>query len=121
MRQASAMAEKMIDGRKRVIQVRVAVDRSRDAGKSYIRCIDAHDQSAAGAGAWSGARFAAHRDYFQIDILEINGDMDAPEAGMGAAVASVAASWIAYGVNWADADLGDTCGWSLRRSFNGMT
>jgi hypothetical protein len=51
------------------------------------RCVDEHDQSAAGAGAWSGARFARHRvdrDYFQIDILEINGDIDTPEAGMGA-------------------------------------
>jgi hypothetical protein len=113
------MAEKLIDGRKRVIEVRVAVDRPNEAGKSYIRCVAEHDRSSAGAGAWSGARFArdrVDRDYFQIDILEINGDTDAPEAGMGAAVASVAATWIAYGIDWTDADLGDTYGWSLRRS-----
>jgi hypothetical protein len=118
VRHASAMAEKVIDGRKLVIQVRVAVDRPQDADQSYIRCVDEHHRSAAGAGAWSGARFARHRvdrDYFQIDILEINGNVDAPEAGMGAAVASVAATWIAYGVDWTDAELGDTHGWSLRR------
>jgi hypothetical protein len=116
------MAEKVIDGRKCVIEVRVAVDRPRDAGKSYIRCVDKHDRSAAGAGAWSGARFARHwvdRDYFQIDILEISGDIDVPEAGMGASVASCAAIWIAYGVDWTDADLGDTHGWSLRRPVAG--
>lgn len=118
MRHGSAITEKVIDGRKRVIEVRVAVDRPNDVGKSYIRCADKHDRSAAGAGAWSGAGFARHRvdrDFYQIEILEINGDTDAPEAGMGAAVASVAATWIAYGIDWNDADLGDAYGWSLRR------
>jgi hypothetical protein len=113
------MAEKVIDGRTCVIEVRVGVGRPRDARESYIRCVAKHDRSAAGAGAWSGARFArdrVDRDYFQIDILEINGDVDVPEAGMGAAVAAVAATWIAYGVDWTDGDLGDTYGWSLRRS-----
>jgi len=119
MRQASAIVEKVIDGRKRVIEVRVAVDRPKDARKSYIRCVEEHDRSGAGAGAWSGARFARHRvdsNYFQIDILEINGDTDAPDAWMGAAIASAVATWMAYAVDWTDADLGDTYGWSLRRA-----
>jgi hypothetical protein len=118
MREASAIVERVIDGRKHVIEVRVAVDRPNDARKSYIRCVDKYDRTAAGAGAWSGARFArdrVDRNYFQIDILEINGDTEAAEAGMGAAVASVVATWMAYGVDWTDADLGDTYGWSLRR------
>ncbi len=28
--------------------------------------------------------------------------------------------WIAYGVDWNDADLGDTYGWSLRRSADSL-
>jgi hypothetical protein len=112
------MVEKVMDGRRHVIQVRVAVAGPRDARDSYIRCVEKHAHTAAGAGAWSGARFARHRvdrDYFQIDILEINGDVDAPAAGMGAAIASCAATWIAYAVDWNDADLGNTDGWVIRR------
>jgi hypothetical protein len=34
---------------------------------------------------------------------------------MGAAIASCAATWIAYAVDWNDADLGNTDGWVIRR------
>ena len=122
MRYGSAMVEKVIDGRKHVVQVCVAVERPPSRDRSYIRYAKGISESAVSAGAWSGARFARHkvdRNYFGIEIQEINGDLESPDASSGAAVASTAATWIAYGADWTDADLLDTYGWSLRRPAGG--
>ena len=118
MRYGSAIVEKRFGNHTHVIQVQVAVDRPANANQSYIRCADKLSRTAAGAGAWSGARFARTRvdtELYAIDITDIAGDIDGPEAGSGAAVACVAATWGAYGVDWVDVDLGNTFGWSLRR------
>jgi len=119
MRYGSAMVEKLIDGRKHVIQVRVAVERPSRRDRSYIRYGKGIVESAVSVGAWSGARFArdkVDRDYFGIEIREINGDLESADAACGAAVASAVATWIAYGVDWEDADLVETYGWTLRRA-----
>lgn len=118
MRYASAMVEKVVDGRKYVIRVRVAVERPTDSRQSYIRCASNLSNSGCSAAAWSGARFArwkVDRDYFGIEIREITGDLNAPGAADGAAIATVIATWIAYGVEWQDGDLVETYGWSLLR------
>ena len=122
MRYGSAMVEKVIDGRKHVIRVRVAVERPPTRDRSYIRNGNGIGESGVGAGAWSGALFARHkvdRDHFGIEIQEISGDLESPDASCGAAVASAAATWIAYGADWKDADLLDTYGWSIRRPPGG--
>ena len=118
----SAMVEKVIDGRKHVIRVRVAVERPSSPDRSYIRYGEGITENGVSVGAWSGARFARHkvdRDHFGIVIQEINGDLDSPDASSGTAVASAVATWIAYGADWKDADLVDTYGWSLRRPTGG--
>jgi hypothetical protein len=131
MRYGSAMVEKVIDGRKHVIRVRVAVERSRRPGRSYTRYGEGITKNGVSVGvrvgAWSGARFATRfarekvdPEYFGIEIQEINGDLDSrPDASEGAAVASAVATWIACGADWKDADLVDTYGWSLRRPARG--
>lgn len=122
MRYGSAIVEKVIGGHKLVIRVRVAVERPSSPDRSYIRYGRGISENGVSAGAWSGARFArwkVDRDYFGIEIQEISGDVESPGASCGAAVASAVATWIAYGVDWKDADLIDTYGWSLRRSAGG--
>jgi hypothetical protein len=118
MRYGSAMVEKLIDGRKHVIKVRVAVERPSSPSGSYIRYGTGITENGVSIGAWSGARYARHKvdhDSFGVEIHEITGDLDTMDACDGAAVACVAATWIAYGVDWKDADLGPTYGWSLRQ------
>jgi hypothetical protein len=118
MRYGSAMVERWIDGRTRVIRVRVSVEYPTDPRRSYIRYGPGLSKSPISSGAYSGARFARSkidRDHYGITILEISGDLNSPRASDGAAVASVVATWVAYGADWQDADLLDTYGWSVHR------
>ena len=115
------MVEQVIDGRKLVIRVRVAVERPSSRDQSYIRYGKGIIENSVSSGAWSGARFARHKvdsNFYRIEIQEISGDIDSPRAPQGAAVASAIATWIAYGADWTVHDLGDAYGWSLRRDRN---
>src|SRR5688500_13881231 len=118
MKYGSAMVEKVIDGRKHVIRVRVAVERPGKGQRSYIRLAKGIAEHPVSTAAWDGGRFARHKvdvDYFGIEVQEINGDLDSPDAPTGAALACAVATWIAYGVDWDDGDLVETRGWSIRR------
>jgi hypothetical protein len=112
------MAETVLNGRKHVIRVRVRVEHPGTRAPSYVRdtaCREA--DSHLRAGAVSGAFFArsfVDREAFGIEILEISGDFDHPEASNGVAVATAAATLVAYGADWNAQALGDTRGWSIR-------
>ena len=112
------MVEKVIDGRKCVIRVGVGVERTAEVGRR-VRLGEGLGESAASGGAESGVSFAQRRvgrDNYDIVIREISGDVDCPMAGLGAALAATVAAWVACGDEWEEEDLGDTMGWSIRRS-----
>lgn len=117
MRYGTAIVEKVIDLRKHVIRVRVAVERPPRPDRSYIRCSASSISQACSAAAYSGARFARHRvdaECFGIEIVEISGDLDVPDDLDGVAVATALATWTAQGVDWLEDDLVESYGWRLR-------
>jgi hypothetical protein len=69
------------------------------------------------AGALSGARYARnavdpHR--FGIEVLQIGGSLEPPEAAEGAAVAAMFATWLAGGYRWSDAEAtANSHGWAI--------
>jgi hypothetical protein len=118
MRYGSAIAEKVVDGCKYVICVRVGMAQPSEQVGHRIRLAPGINESSASAGAWSGVLFAqrrGERESYDIELQEISGDIDCPMAGMGAAIAATVAAWVACGDDWQESDLGDMHGWSLRR------
>ena len=116
MQYGTAIVEKIIHGKKCSISVRVGVERPSNPAQSYIRRANALPSSGAVIGALSGARFARHKVdicYFGIEVVDISGDVNNPEAFTGSAIASAVATWVGYGIDWRDADLGEMDGWVI--------